>query len=184
MNERVLRKALLWIVGILRRHTIPFQISGGLAAHAYGAKRAIHDIDIDVPEEMMENILPDVKQFIEFGPARYKDERWDLLLMTLDYKGQLIDVGGANDTRICDARTSEWNAVPCDLSSARTMKIFDIELTVVNPEHLMIYKQMLTGRHQQEDIAALRAYFQTRRIGITDKTPRRIQHPTSPYKLL
>lgn len=159
MRSDLLRETLRWITDILHERSIPFQIAGGLAAHAYGARRLINDIDIDIPDERMEDLVPAVARYITCGPERYRDERWDLLLMTLDYHGQLIDVGGAATVRICDARTSAWVAVPWDLSSVRYMELFGITVPVIPPERLLSYKQMLVGVHQHEDIAAVRAYL-------------------------
>ena len=45
-----IKAALIWITNILKKHQIPFQISGGLAAIAYGASRSLADIDIDIPD--------------------------------------------------------------------------------------------------------------------------------------
>lgn len=44
------KAALIWIADILKKQQIRFQISGGLAAIAYGANRPLADIDIDIPE--------------------------------------------------------------------------------------------------------------------------------------
>jgi hypothetical protein len=60
----------------------------------------VNDLDIDVPEDKMEFLLPDIEQYIKFGPAVYKDEKWDSKLITLNYYDQEIDIGGAFDTKI------------------------------------------------------------------------------------
>ena len=44
------KKALIWITDIIKKHHTPFQITGGLAAIAYGANRPLLDIDIDIPD--------------------------------------------------------------------------------------------------------------------------------------
>jgi hypothetical protein len=40
--------ALRWIIGILDRHNIQYQITGGFAAKLYGSSREVNDIDIDI----------------------------------------------------------------------------------------------------------------------------------------
>lgn len=80
------KKAFRWIINILKKHQVPFQITGGLAAQAYGSKRPLNDIDIDIPEDRFNEIVPNVKDYITYGPAHFIDERWDLFLLTLNYQ--------------------------------------------------------------------------------------------------
>lgn len=56
-----LENGLRWVVSILKKQRIPFQISGGLAAHIYGSKRPLNDIDLDVPEDKMAVLLTDIE---------------------------------------------------------------------------------------------------------------------------
>ncbi len=146
--------AFRWIITLLHQHGIPFQISGGLAARAYGATRPLNDIDIDVPEDRFAELVPDVKKYITFGPARQVDERWDVFALVLEYERQEIDISGANTIRVCDARTQKWISLPADFSTAEVREIFGMKVPVMNRRELISYKQMLEGRHQQEDIDA------------------------------
>jgi hypothetical protein len=41
-----------------------------------------------------------------YGPARYKSNDWDLLLITLSYENQILDISGAYTTKIRDAQTN------------------------------------------------------------------------------
>ncbi|MDP3696632.1 MAG: hypothetical protein Q8R55_01210, partial [Candidatus Taylorbacteria bacterium] len=84
--------ALKWIVDILRDLKIPFEIDGGLAAEAYGSKRELADIDINVLQEDFYKIVPQVKEYLKFGPGWYKDEHWRLYMITIKYAGQNIDI--------------------------------------------------------------------------------------------
>jgi hypothetical protein len=61
---RQTKEALHWIVGILRKHKIPFQITGGFAANIYGSTRLLADIDIDLPDKDIFDILPKVQKYV------------------------------------------------------------------------------------------------------------------------
>ena len=90
MNRIV--NALRWLIPRLEEHAPQWQITGGFAAHLYGGRRAVNDIDVDVPRAALERLLPHVREFVVFGPARYRDSTWDLHVVTLDYEGQEIDI--------------------------------------------------------------------------------------------
>lgn len=135
--------AFHWIIGLLRKHAIPFQITGGFAARLYGAKRELQDIDIDIPEDRFSDILPAVKEYAIWGPAQYKNEKWDLLLMTLLYEGQEIDLGGAYEEKMFDRRTNNWVDLKCDFSTALVMDVYGLKVPVVNKEELIAYKRLV-----------------------------------------
>ena len=50
METRDTEAAFRWIVGLFKKHQIPFSNRGGFAARAYGVQRELHDIDFDIPE--------------------------------------------------------------------------------------------------------------------------------------
>lgn len=143
------KTTLLWITDILKKHHIPFQISGGLAARAYGAIRPIADIDIDIPNDKFEIIKNEVSSFITYGPAHFKSEKWDLLLMTLNYKGQAIDLSGIYQTKIFNEKTASWIELADDLSSAVICHVLGLNLPVIPKHSLISYKQILV---RPEDI--------------------------------
>ena len=93
-------KTFNWIIGILKKNNIPFVITGGLAAKSYRSPRNLNDIDIDVHDKDLNSILKEIRLYITFGPEQYKDERWDLLLLTLNHEGQDIDISGGDNGKI------------------------------------------------------------------------------------
>lgn len=116
--EQKFFNALQWIVKILEKHSIPYTISGGFAAHLYDAKRELNDIDIDIQDKAFDIILDDIKDYLVFGPSRYKDAKWDLKLATLNYHGIEIDLGGSDACSIYNDDKKEWIKSPVDFSKA------------------------------------------------------------------
>ena len=145
-------KAFKWIIEILGRLDIPYQISGGLAAQVYGSKRPLADIDIDISEDDFPKIKPEVAEYIIFGPSRYQQEGFDIDLMTLDYEGQEIDLAGLGTGRLYDSTKEVWVSDDVDLSKAERREIFGVKVPVINKEMLIDYKRQLGRDVDLEDI--------------------------------
>jgi hypothetical protein len=128
-------------------------ISGGFAARIYGSVRELADIDIVIPEINFDEILSEVKECVTFGPAQYKDENWDLWLMTLCYKEQEIDICGAHEAQIYDKKCEEWVWLETNFSISDTKEIFGIEVPVVPKDELITNKSKLRREVDLLDIA-------------------------------
>lgn len=148
----------MWITDFLEKEGIPYQITGGLAAHLHGSLRPVNDIDIELPEEHLQTVYAYAKEHCTFHLGHYQDERWDLQMMTLMYRDQEIDICGCKDVRICDARNGQWRHMPSDLTLCSRIKVANMILPVMNRHDLATYKKMLQGDHQAIDIEALESY--------------------------
>ena len=137
---RSAKPAFIWIISILKKRKIPFQISGGMAARVWGAKRELADIDINVDLENFDEILPEVKKFVIFGPGKYKDKNWDLYEMTLRYRGQEIDICRASDQKIFNKNTKKWESLRIDFSTSRNKQVFGLPVSVMPKDELIDYK--------------------------------------------
>lgn len=149
------KQALFWITNILQKHRIPFQIAGGLAARAYGSTRPLIDIDIDIPEADFKKIHQEVQPYITYGPSKFINENWDLMLMTLCYKGQDIDISGAHDAKLRDCVTSPWTKIDTDFSSVKSLIIEDMTLPVIDYQALIAYKRLCKRPVDLQDIHEL-----------------------------
>jgi hypothetical protein len=138
-------QALIWITSILNKLNVPFQIAGGLAARIYGSTRELVDIDIDIPENQFDLVKQHVNPFIVFQPTQYKDEVWDLYLMTLNYQNQIIDLCGAYNTKIRNLKTGEWEQLITDFSKTEIKTLFGLDLPVIAQSDLLLYKK-IAGR--------------------------------------
>lgn len=151
--------ALKWIVEILNSKNIPYQISGGFAAKMYGSGRLLNDIDIDIPEERFKDILEEVKPYIIFRPEHINDGKWDMELMTLNFKGQEIDIGGAYEAKVSNKDRTKWIPIPVDFSKVNRIELEGILVNFISPKDLIEYKQHLDGEHQLQDIKAVESYL-------------------------
>ncbi len=145
-------KALKWIVGILNKHKVPYQVVGGLAARLYGSKRPLADIDIYIPSQYFKTILPDVRPYITFGPKLYKGESWELVFMALEYAGQQIELSDADNTKIFNKHTSKWEKEKIGFHESEIKDIHGITLNVIPKDRLIAYKRKLLREVDMEDI--------------------------------
>lgn len=154
-NNRDTEGALRWIVGILKKHNITFQIEGGFASRLYGATRELADIDISIGEDKFKELTEEIQEYITYGPARYVDNEWDLELITLQYKGQEIDIFSGYDKKNFNKNTSEWVNVPSNFKTSVFMDVYGIKVPVIAKEDLLAYKNLILREVDISDIKEL-----------------------------
>lgn len=152
---RQTKKAFKWIVFILERHKVPFQISGGLAAKAYGSSRKLADIDIDIPKDKFVDIIAEVKNYIVWGPKRYKDKNWNVFLMTLKYANQKIDISGGPVISIFNKKKKRWVNDRINFSDREMKKIFGIFVPVITKQELIEYKKKISRTIDKIDVESI-----------------------------
>lgn len=159
MDEENIEKALKWIVEILQKHNIPFQLTGGFAARLYGSKgfrEGAEDIDIDISESRFGEIMDEVKDYIVKGPERYYDDFFDCNLLTLNYAGRNIDLGDSDDCKIFDKKKNQWVKCESNYAKSKNMEIFGIKVPVIAKEDLIEYKEILGRSDDLEDLKYLK----------------------------
>ncbi|MBI4020434.1 MAG: hypothetical protein HY367_03815 [Candidatus Aenigmarchaeota archaeon] len=149
------KEAFRWIVGILRKHKVPFMVFGGLAAELYGSRRPLADIDIDVPETGFQRIMSEVGDYLVSGPGIYKDRNWRLMLMTLKYKGQVIDIAGKEHTRIFDHTRKMWLPLHSHFSHVKWKYSSGLRVPVMLESELIAYKKEIWRRVDRADVRAM-----------------------------
>lgn len=155
MEKRNTEAAFKWIVGLLQKHSVPFQISGGFAARLYGSNRELADIDIGIPDDSFEEIYEDVKQYVTYGPEQYQDDEWDLKLMTLKYENQVIDIAGRDTIKIFDKENREWVSGHRDLTVSEDTEVYGLIVPVITKDRLIAYKKKINREVDRLDIKAL-----------------------------
>jgi hypothetical protein len=146
------KTAFKWIINLLQKKNIPFQIAMGLAARLYGSSRDLADIDIFVPDNKLELILPDVKNYIKTPLRHYQGRLWDIKIVALEYKGQWIELLGATNIKVFDKKNKQWSHVPTDFSKSETKEIFGMKVPVMTKKQLLDIKGKLLRRVDELDI--------------------------------
>ena len=137
------KAALVWIVDILDKHGIPYQVEGGLAANCYGSNRELVDIDIFIPSFGFEIISKDVEGYVEFGPEFHTGTHWKLVYQLLNYCGQQIEICDAGRAEYLDTQNDTWIKRDIDFTKAKTIGIFGISTKVMRKDDLLEYKGRL-----------------------------------------
>lgn len=146
-------QALGWIVGLLKRHNIQYQIVGGLAAKAYGAKRPLVDIDLYAPLENTRAALDEMKPYVVRELLPHHSESWDLIYMALDYQGMWIEIGDTSaNPRFYNRRDERWEDQPIHYADSNIMTIYGVEVAVMPKDELLAYKAMLDREVDHIDI--------------------------------
>ncbi|MDZ4785025.1 MAG: hypothetical protein SGJ02_03000 [bacterium] len=164
MTERDTEGALRWVVGIFEELKIPYHITGGFAAKLYGAKRELNDLDFEIPDARLPEVFEKVKPFISdplsSTTVRQSNSTWDLLNITVNFKGQDIDISGGSTAKIFNKNSKKWDPIVSDFENVRRMKIYGLEVPVQNKVDLITYKDKISYDEQkhQEDIVAIKKW--------------------------
>ncbi len=150
MNK--VERALRYIVNILNKNKVRFQIVGGLASVAYGTKRKVRDIDIIIHEKDFKKIVPDVKRYIVEGPERSKSDTWDCYYLELNYRGTVIEFGGAKTSKMFDKKSNLWTNFKINLEKPVTKNFLGIRIPVIPKKQLIKYKKILGRKVDKIDI--------------------------------
>jgi hypothetical protein len=154
-KQENIKEVFDWITAKLRSLDINYHVTGGLAAVAYGSKRELYDIDIDIPESNFDKLATSVKDYLTFGPGNFKDPKWDLTMMTIRYKDVDIDISGMDSGKIYDERSSQWVDYDSDLKNTEHKELLGSMQPIISKKVLINYKKILGRPTDLEDINAI-----------------------------
>jgi|TARA_Y100000310_G_C20286347_1_gene625055 hypothetical protein len=143
IDQKSYEKVLKWIIRILKRKRIRFNVLGGLAAYAYGSKRMLVDIDLAMKNKDFQKLLPEVKEYVVEPPHFSKSENWECYYMELEKDGITIEIGGDKGCKFLDSKTGKWLKLDDGLSKPTIKKVFGLELPIIPKKELIAYKKKL-----------------------------------------
>ena len=154
MNHRI---ALKWIIDQLNAHNIAYQIVGGFAARAYGAKRALVDIDLYIDFSTSDDFLKNIQKYIYWGPNDVVDGPWRINYLKLSYQGQKIEIADTKNAAIFDHKNNIWVDQNIELNASFKTKLLGLDVAVIPKVQLIEYKQILDREVDRQDIKEMSA---------------------------
>lgn len=145
--------ALKWLITLLDRHHVPYQVVGGLAAQAYGATRPLVDIDLYVPLEQAKLALEEMRPYLQREPLPHRSDSWDLIYLALQFEEVWIEIGDSSSNPCFFNRVDQrWEPQVIDYTRSEHVKLYGVEVNVMPKDDLVRYKAMLDREVDHLDI--------------------------------
>lgn len=148
-------QTLKFIISTLDQHKIKYQVTGGLAGNIYGSTWPLHDIDLEVAQKDMERVASLFRDCTIRPLARFVDEEFDLMLLTLRLGDVEVDINQAEDAFVF-TKEGVRIQLDTDLSRAKEISFLGLKLHVQPLEELIKYKDLLGRKEDVLDLSRLR----------------------------
>ena len=147
--------ALRWVCALLDECAIPFQVTGDIAAAAYGVARPIRSLELFIAAEHVPALLRRAEEHVVDYPWRRRDDAWDRVALSLFFDGVTIDVCIAEAARFREVATGAWRDADIDLAASVTVKVRGVEAPVMPRGQLLDQKRRLDREVDRQDLRHL-----------------------------
>ena len=138
---------------------MPYLITGGLAARAYGSTRPLADIDIYVPDDRLAEMEPDLSGHILKPLHNRRSAFWNVTYIVVEYLGQQIELISSRDIHFLDTKEIVWIKQKVNFSRFESIMILGRKAGIMDRRDLLDYKSSLSRLVDLEDIQSLKAGF-------------------------
>ncbi len=149
---------LKFLVTTLEQNEIKYQVTGGLAGNVYGSNWRLHDIDLEVLQKKFQRVVILFKDFTVFGPSRFVDEEFDLMLLRLLVQGVEVDINQVEDAFGFTPEGIRFS-FDTNLDRARQIEFFGLSLFLQPLEDLIAYNKLLERTAALRDLMSLLLNF-------------------------
>ena len=147
-------KVLAKLQELLEMNRIPFIAIGGLASIAWGARRPLVDIDIQVKYSDLLAVKELFAEYLRVDIRHYVTEKWDIKQMVLAIDGIGVDICAAEDFYV--VKDGKRYLVDNSLDAPILKDIEGIRVPVLPKDRLMAYKRLIGRIVDLEDLAQLK----------------------------
>jgi hypothetical protein len=148
-------RALRVVVDTMRKDGIPYVVIGGLAAIAWGARRPLADIDIQLYHRDLGRIRLEFIDHIVSDITHYRTDTWDIDEMVLEIEHTTIDVCQSEDFYVI--RHNKKVRIPNYIDQAEWREVAGVRIPVIPRQALIDYKKFIARQVDLEDVAMLEA---------------------------
>lgn len=148
-------RTLKFLISTLDSHQIKYQVTGGLAGNICGSTWPLHDIDLEVAQKDMERVASLFRDCTIRPLARFVDQEFDLMLLTLRLSDVEVDINQAEDAFVF-TKEGVRIKLDTDLSRAKSISFLGLTLYVQPLEALIRYKELLGRKEDGLDLIRLR----------------------------
>ncbi|HEY0011203.1 MAG TPA: hypothetical protein VGB97_04865 [Candidatus Paceibacterota bacterium] len=153
MLTELQKEVLIYLIRSLEESGVEFQVSGGLAAMAYGARRPLYDIDLEIYKKDVEKVRNLFKDYITEDwnhLAEGPEDQFDLWMMTLSVRGVPVDINQVEGSRVRPVGGA-WVPQP-ETMHPQLLEFEGIKLPVQDKDELIGYKRILARDTDLEDV--------------------------------
>ncbi len=135
------KAAIKYLINLFNKNNISYQVTGGLAAICYGAKRPLYDIDIDVNSKSIPLLQKLLKRYIIGDYHHYQDDFFDMYLMKLNINGVSIDISQIENAY--SLKNGKKLKINSSLSNSHVVNMLNMNIKVQDVNELIEYKLMV-----------------------------------------
>ncbi|HEY7493038.1 MAG TPA: nucleotidyltransferase [Candidatus Tectomicrobia bacterium] len=147
-QKRVIKQLVL----LLNEHGVEYEISGGLAAIFYGARRPLFDIDLDIHQADFSTVCELLKPYIVEEPHRTtSSHKFDIYFMSCSIDGVHVDFSQVEESYVID-ESGRKHRMDSTLKDAVEFDFDGITVRVEQKESLIAYKRLLARPTDLEDM--------------------------------
>ncbi|MDB4992187.1 MAG: hypothetical protein JWL75_432 [Parcubacteria group bacterium] len=153
MLTQTQKEVLRLLIEIFNSNNIDFQASGGLAAIAYGAKRPLYDIDIEIYKKDVETVRELLEPYIVEdwnNDVESSEDSFKLWIMTLSINSVSVDINQVEESYV-RSQTGEWIHQP-ETMNIELRIVGGIEIPVQARADLIAYKHIVGRDTDRIDI--------------------------------
>lgn len=146
------KNILIRVIKTLDENKIPYEITGGLAALFYGAKRPLFDIDIDIHKKDFPQVRELFRDYVVEEPHQTLESKYfDIYVMALNIDGVDVDFSAAEDSYFWD-KSGQRHRLDSNLDDYQEFDFNGMKIKVCDKNGLIAYKKIIARDTDLEDI--------------------------------